>query len=296
MGGIAPSAYALRRAIGLPQRAVTLKAVARVSVRDSLEQDGLVISFLICASARTGTNLLATALRRTGVAGWPFEYFSAELANQPFMLSRLGNIAASAGAPDFAARLPLIIRAGSTDNGVFGSTVHWVQMKNLMAAIGHAGEPILPPSPDAVASLSASFPGLRFIQLTRQNTVAQAISHYRAMKTGRWSELAREPAAAAPVDLPFDEATILRLKQGAETDAAGWEAFLAGRPEPKLALTYEALSADFHETIRRVLEFLDIRASEVNIPPPNFRRQADALSLEWEDRIRGIPAQGGTGT
>ncbi len=255
-----------------------------------------MISFLICASARTGTNLLATALRATGVAGSPLEYFSAELANEPFMLQKLGGIAASTGPTDFAARLPLIIQAGSTRNAVFGSTVHWVQMKNLLAAIGRPGVRILPPNPDVMTALSAAFPGLRFIQLTRQNTVAQAISHYRAMKTGRWSESAREPAPVAPVEIPFDEAAILRLKQGAENDAAGWDAFLAGRPEPKLALTYEALSADFHDTIRRVLTFLDIPASEMKIPQPNYRRQADDLSLEWEARIRGIPAQGGAGT
>jgi LPS sulfotransferase NodH len=248
-------------------------------------------SFFICASARTGTNVLATALRATGVAGRPLEYFSRQLAQGPFMLRMLGLAAAEDGAPDFVARLPAILRAGRTPNGIFGTTVHCVQLENVMAAIGGSiGRPSLLPSAAesaaAVAALRNVFPDLRFIWLRRENCVAQAISHYRAIRSGRWSEAAREPAPAEPVDIPYNGAEILRLTQGAERDASFWARFLAGAEETTLPLTYEQLAADFPETVRRVLDFLGLPAAEIDIPPPVYRRQADATSLDWEARFR----------
>jgi LPS sulfotransferase NodH len=244
-------------------------------------------AFLICASARTGTNLLATALRRTGVAGRPLEYFSVQLANKPFMRETLGLAAAQETPPDFAARLPMILRAGRSSNGIFGATVHWVQLKNVLASIGLVGGARVPAAdPRALAALRANFPGLRFIQLTRENKVAQAISHYRAIQSGRWSESVHEPASAAPADLEFDYEAILRLTRAAETDAACWQAFLAEAEATTLRLTYEGVSADFGGTVRQVLDFLEIPTAGVEIPPPNYRRQADATSLAWEARFR----------
>jgi LPS sulfotransferase NodH len=250
-------------------------------------------SYLICAAARTGTNLLATALRQTRVAGRPLEYFNVPSANQPFMLKELGIEADRDGKPDFAARLPAILRAG-TRGGIFGATVHRPQVRELAQAIGYQGLNGQWPFLDhaALPVLRACFSGLRFIHLRRNNTVAQAISHYRAIRTKRWYEIHKDPI---PNDdetaLPFDFDALRKLLHAAESDAAFWADLLAEETDTTLALSYEELDADFHGVILRVLRFLDVPTDGVTLNPPGYRRQADARSRAWEAQVRGMLAE-----
>jgi LPS sulfotransferase NodH len=245
-------------------------------------------SFLICASARTGTNLLATALRQTKISGSPHEYFNDDMMNEPFMLRLLGLTAASGGPPDFAARLGRILRAGTSPNGVFGATVHWWQLKNLMAAIEKPQELTAPQNRHPPDALRMFFPDLRFIWLRRENKVAQAISHYVAITTGRWYELNSNamPERRSADGVPFDFAAIRHLVDTAEREESGWRRFLASMEDTTLPLTYEELAADFPGVITRVLGFLGLSLAPAEIPPPSFRRQADARSLAWERRYR----------
>ena len=83
--------------------------------------------YLVCASPRSGTELLCRGLAATGVAGCPREYF---LAEDPAKLPdwrfwEEGPYAAGHDVSDKESYLTLVYRLGSTPNGVFGAKIHW---------------------------------------------------------------------------------------------------------------------------------------------------------------------------
>ena len=84
-------------------------------------------SYLVCASQRSGTELLCRGLAATGVAGCPREYF---LAEDPARLPgwgfwEEGPFAAGHDVSGKESYLALVYRLGSTPNGVFGAKIHW---------------------------------------------------------------------------------------------------------------------------------------------------------------------------
>ncbi len=245
-------------------------------------------SYLLCAGARTGSNLLASALRRTGVCGMPFEYFNADLMNDETILRELG---VSAGAVDvgaLAARLDAILKTGTTPNGVFGATVHWWDLERLYGALGKPVERELGLFGVAPEGLRSFFSDLRFIWLRRENKVAQGISHYLARKSGTWHRWVREipTRQSSAAEVPYDFEAIKECVTTAEAEDAGWTHFLTGCAEQTLTLTYEELAADYSRTVARVLSFMGLSLPEGEIPMPAFHRQATARSLEWEQRYR----------
>jgi LPS sulfotransferase NodH len=234
-------------------------------------------SYIICAGPRTGSNLLASALRQTRIAGSALEYFNAATMNGPFMLERLGVAADRADPPDFGARLPEILRAG-TQGDVFGATVHWWDKDHLLRAVRSAC-PEMAAAPGA-ALLRAALPGLRFLWLRREDKLAQAVSHHTARVSGVWQKRAQAGAGGPPPEIPFDFETIGRLVEDAVLQERGWRDFLAGHEADTLAIGYEEFAADYEGTLTRVLAFLGRAVPPQGLPSPPLQRQADARSAE----------------
>ncbi len=234
------------------------------------------LSYLVCSAPRTGSNLLSSGLRESGVAGQPREYFLAENYGTDFL--------AGFEAPEdsalmgLAARVPLLLKASAQD-GVFGATLHWVEQVRLVASLREAaGTPDRPP----LDCLRAVMPRLRFIWLRRENLLAQAISHYVARKSDVWYIWGDQPPPAERPPVPFDFDEIHNMLHGAEFEEQGWRKLLAGQEADTLVVTYEALAADYQGTLARVLGFLDIPLPEAGLPTPKLRRQADARNEELE--------------
>src|SRR5579872_7437627 len=87
--------------------------------------------YLVCSLERTGSGLFAEALRRTGLAGQPMEYFNRRfMQNNPTVQQILHGLDAVEG-------LPEILKAGSTPNGVFGAKIHMGHFYELgLGALG----------------------------------------------------------------------------------------------------------------------------------------------------------------
>jgi LPS sulfotransferase NodH len=237
----------------------------------------LRVTYLVCSAPRTGSNLLSSGLRDTGVAGQPREYFLPDSHGMEY----LAGAQPVDGTPlSLAARVPLLLQAGS-QGGVFGATMHWVEQVRLVASLREAAEtPDRPP----LECLRAVFPGLRFIWLRRENLLAQAISHYVARQSDVWYvwEGDTPRAETSPPPVPFDFEAIQSMLQGAEFEEQGWCKLLAGQEADTLVLTYEELAAGYQGTLARVLGFLDIPVPEAGLPAPKLRRQADARNEELE--------------
>jgi trehalose 2-sulfotransferase len=264
-----------------------------------------MLSYLVCATPRSGSTLLCELLEQTGVAGHPEEYFEAlrhsgvpRKPHEYFDRERHANIIerlAFREMPDGTVRTPSplwdpnnygrylqwALEKGTTPNGVFGAKLMWGYLGDVATLLrtidGMAGLPV----PELLAH---AFPGLRYVQITREDKVRQAVSLWKAVQTQAWrADGERTEPAAEPV---FSFRAINYLVRLLTAHDASWDAYFLGLGRPPLKVTYEELAADQGPVVRRVLAHLGIPAPEpLSLPPPRLSAQADELSEDWVRRV-----------
>jgi LPS sulfotransferase NodH len=246
------------------------------------------LSYLVCATERSGSTLLCELLAGTGVAGRPEEYFEAlgatgrprqpreyfEDAADPGILDLLPELREPLPLPPFEQRLAAALERGTTPNGVFGTKLMWAYLPGFLAGAGD------PPS---------GLGETRWVHVEREDTLAQAISLWRAIQTSEWRADGQDgESGPEPV---FHAGAIAHLCRRLDEHAAAWRAWFAERGIHPLEIAYERFAADPHAGVRAVLAHLGLDAEGVEIPDPPLRRQADSLSAEWTERFRAeVPA------
>ncbi len=132
----------------------------------------------------------------------------------------------------------------------------------------------------------ASFPGLRYLQITRQDKVRQAVSLWKAVQTQSWK---REAGAAdrSAVEPVFSFRAINYLVRLLTAHDASWDAYFLGLGYEPLKITYEELAESTDGVIRRVLAHLGIpEPPELSVhQAPTLSVQADEISEEWVSRV-----------
>jgi LPS sulfotransferase NodH len=268
-----------------------------------------MLSYLVCATPRSGSTLLCELLDQTGVAGHPEEYFEAlrhsgvpRRPHEYFNPERHANIIerlAFRELPDGIVRpanplwdpsdygryLDWALRRGTTDNGVFGAKLMWGYLgdfADLLRSIKGMADLPLP------ALLSRAFPGLRYIQITREDKVRQAVSLWKAVQTQAWRQ--DDPEHMESLGEPvFSFRAINYLVRLLTAHDASWDAYFLGLGQPpQLKVTYEELAADPEPVVHRVLEHLGIPAPDpLELGSPRLLAQADELSEDWVRRVHG---------
>jgi LPS sulfotransferase NodH len=264
-------------------------------------------SYLVCATPRSGSTLLCHLLDRPGLAGHPEEYFEAlrhsGLPRQPdeyFDRSRHANIIerlAFREMPDEGPRpepsplwdagtydryLAWALEAGTTPNGVFAAKLMWGYLGDFVDLLhGIDGLDRLP----VPAVLERVFPDLRYVRITREDKVRQAVSLWRAVQTQAWRQTAGEDARGR-VEPTFSFRAINYLVRLLTAHDASWDAYFLGLGRQPLKVTYEELAAAPGDTVAGVLEYLglDPRATRA-LEPPRLRVQADERSEDWVRRV-----------
>jgi len=236
------------------------------------------VSYLVCATPRSGSTLLCEGLKATGVAGCPEEYFEVLPAtgrprtaadylaglNDPAAHALLGD-APPPHPPPYSSLLDVEhpedhlarVRAwGTTPNGVFGAKVMW----------GHLEDP------------AALFPGARYVWVRRPDTVRQAISLWRALQTQSWRD--EGPSGEGASHAVYCFSALRHLVDLLASHDAAWGRYLAA--EPVLELTYDEIASDLPGALERTLAHLGV-SRPPDWPPalPAMRRQADELSDRW---------------
>lgn len=227
-------------------------------------------SYLICATHRSGSTLLCEALRNTGLAGRPGEYFWRD--NERKRRHEWGSAT-------YAAYLDHLFEHTMTDNGVFGAKIMWGHWSQFVGRLRQ-----LPGCQDlgVMDLLATVFPNLHFIAITRRNKVRQAISLYRAVQTQQWS-LFNESVRPNPP--PYDRAAIEDHRQEILRQENGWQRFFTENGLRPYTVVYEELALAYEATALDVLRFLDVALSKnVQFGPRFLRRQADRLTAQWERR------------
>jgi len=261
-------------------------------------------SYLVCATPRSGSTLLCHLLDQTGIAGHPEEYFEAlrhsgvpRKPHEYFDPQRHANIIerlAFRELPDGIEReanplwepesydryLDWALHEGTTPNGVFGAKLMWGYLGDFATLLrgieGNAGKPV----PELLA---ASFPGLRYVQITREDKIRQAVSLWKAVQTRAWR--AKEDDAPA-VEPTFSFRAINFLVRQLTAHDAAWDAYFLGLGVTPLKITYEELAEAPDRVVRGVLDHLGIAAPPgLTVQVSKLKVQADARSEEWVRRV-----------
>ena len=239
--------------------------------------------YALCAVARSGAHLLTGALQASHLAGRPLQYFHTHLAQK--YAARYGLDAAR----NFTQYLHGLLKGAATANGVFGFRIASWDVDRLVCRLRESGQF----GPNDLAErdlLHAAFPGLRCIQLTREDKLRQAISRARAMQTNLWI---RGKEHVVIGEAKFDPELIDHCLAGAAREEELWLEFFTRNGLDPLALTYEELCADYPGTVKRVFDFLRIRPRRnFDWGSPRTERQADALTEEWAEKYRALRESG----
>jgi LPS sulfotransferase NodH len=234
---------------------------------------------MLCAVARSGSNLLADGLVQVRRAGRPGQYF---LPQNEERTALDHGINPNAG---FASYIRAIVPAAASANGIFGFKMMGWYLETFLARVRETGGFSDGATPD-LEMLRRAFPRLEFIQIVRRNKVRQAISKARALQTGLWKI---QDGKAAKADAHFDPQLIARCLSDIRGEENTWTNFFGRTGVTPFQVEYEELCRDYETTIRSVLDFLKVKLPRrIKISSPVTISQTDATSRQWEERFRAL--------
>jgi trehalose 2-sulfotransferase len=276
-------------------------------------------SYLICATPRSGSTLLCEALKATGVAGVPEEYFEALRhsgrprrpqeyfigAQDRTILRHLGEHTAFDKRPvrsplwdrhDYEPFLRWAIAQGTTPNDVFGAKLMWGYFGDFVSLLREVPEYRELPIQEL---LPAVFPELRYVRVVRANKVRQAVSLWKAVQTATWRQEdsgdadetqiadAAEPDAADGHGprLKFHFHAIEHLLGQILANEACWDAFFEHAGIKPYVVVYEDFVDNYEETALDVLDYIGVETPDSFSFKPRMRRQTDDVNRAWARRF-----------
>lgn len=240
----------------------------------------------MAATARTGSNLLGSLLRSSGGAGFLTEWFHpimlAEIRRETGhprtgLRGRLGqtrrrlrgdarwNLTSRHPQREMAAYLEEVQARSTSDNGVMSTKLMWDQF----AAAVMANDLDLNPHDLPVT----------WVWTRRDDQVAQACSHYRALATDQWVDRAEKVPPP-----PYDTDGIAVALQFVRRCDGAWATWFTSRNLDPLVFTYESISAEPVAAATAVLDRLGV--TPAGPLTTEMRKQGDATNDEWMARFR----------
>lgn len=234
---------------------------------------------MLCAVARSGSNLLADGLVQVRRAGRLGQYF---LPQNEARTARDHSIDPNA---DFASYVRGVVAQTATANGVFGFKIMGWYLEKFLARVRQSGAFGDSSTPE-LAMLRRAFPKLEFVQIMRGNKVRQAISKARALQTGLWKI---QDGKRSLSEARFDPQLIRRCVNDIGREEKMWADFFERAGLEPFQVEYEELCRDYEATVRGVLDFLNITLPRrIKISSPVTISQTDATSREWEQRFLAL--------
>jgi LPS sulfotransferase NodH len=281
-------------------------------------------SYLVCATQRSGSTLVCQALKETGVAGRPEEYFEAlQHSGRPrrpseyftgcdddSIFAQLGE-RERRGGEEPEPRSPLwsrtaydrylewVFEQGTTENGVFGAKMMWNYFGDFVSLLRNVPEYRDTPLAEL---LPAVFPDLTFVRVVRANKVRQAVSLWKAIQTATWRQdnAGDGPTNGIPEDsdvppyksyldehgpaLRFHFNAISHLLGRILQEEARWDAFFEHVRIRPVLVLYENFAADYEPSTLSVLDQLGIAPPEDFSFEPRMKAQSDGLNDDWARR------------
>jgi LPS sulfotransferase NodH len=181
--------------------------------------------YMIVFTLRSGSNLLCDFLRANGL-GQPSEYFQ-----HPLGVANAAYYQELGVAPDDFKTFLTRLLTEKRQNGIFGVKLTWDHKNVLVDALRrHFGRS------DGLLALS---PRQRWIYLRRRDRIGQAISLWRALKSGAWTSSA--PRGGEAGEVGYDFFRLLGLLQAILTEEYLWEEFFQTHGIEPVRVFYEDL-------------------------------------------------------
>lgn len=217
--------------------------------------------YLILASPRSGSTLLARMLHATGKAGDPREYFSPYLLAEERSRRGVNDLS-------FLDLLKLVEQESSKPDGAFGMHLHLSQFEDAFESSARKFR--------TMASFLRSFDKLIWVRRRRRayQAASWAIAHQTRVFTSE------QPSKAVNADAISSHDLVRALALVSGNDE-GWKTILSQMKLPHYIVWYEKLSSDYEETSRGVLDYLELSTAAPTIPPAPIEKQ----STEINDRL-----------
>jgi trehalose 2-sulfotransferase len=238
-------------------------------------------SYVICAVQRSGSSLLCEALKNTGLAGFPEEYFldghleDGEWARQNHISTR-------------ADYVRLVFDKGTSPNGVFGVKIMWNYFHQVIDKLA-----VLPgyEGLSAPQLMMEVFPKLHFIWMVRRDKVRQAVSWAKAAQTDIYAwHKGKMPFQKQ--DPSFDFTFIDNLHQLILEGEAGWQSVFDACGVEPIKVLYEDFIDDYEGTALRILDTLKIpHPKDLKFGERHLQKQANALNDLWVEQFLTMKKQ-----
>ncbi len=222
-----------------------------------------MIPYMICTTARSGSNLLCDYLANTGVLGRPTEHFNPDIVRKG-AFGRRFSFTEPLPCGDYIAWLH---EQHCTPNGVFGTKVLYEDLANYFRF------------PAFVDLLRSS----RCILLRRRDKPRQAVSYYFAAETGLWVHT--DKPRRDPASLPYDHAVLRAHMRRLVEQETMWLAILA-------SLGIEHREVFFEDFVRDPRRHITAIAGDLGVPTEDLpcraslREQGNELSRSFGERLK----------
>jgi LPS sulfotransferase NodH/predicted SAM-dependent methyltransferase/carbonic anhydrase/acetyltransferase-like protein (isoleucine patch superfamily) len=217
-------------------------------------------TLLIAFTMRCGSSFLCEHLRANGI-GDPVEYlqYPFGVANRQFY----DDLGVDYG--DFTGFLDALIENKSV-NDIFSVKIAWDHKNAFLDAIKKIDS--------SIDSLEDFFPGARWLFLRRHDKVAQAISLWKAQKTGVWvAKNSSMPVKEKP-EYKFFE--ILDSLMHILVEDLFWERYFYERKIDPLTLYYEDYEQNVKNAVLMIARYLGV-SEQLRLSEPNDIASVDAI-------------------
>lgn len=272
--------------------AVTDKRIEAVFPADSAAQYPPELAaqgsnYLICYVPRSGSTHLVSLLQHTGLMGKPADFLNPDYVQLPrdedHILAATGVHTISwayesYGVQNMGQYLDFLGRSTRTANGVFGMKVDLYHASMLLRRKMFS---------DTQSAKERGALGWKYVYLTRENLLMQAISYFRAIHSGSWTSV----GTVGKPHCEYDEEGILQCLENLAEFMRKWELVFSLLGIQPLRVTYEHLESDAGSVVRRVMGLVDLVPESEAIPlRSQFERQRSEESFEWAERVRRYAA------
>jgi trehalose 2-sulfotransferase len=223
-------------------------------------------SLIVCATPRTGSGLLCDALWNTGLAGRPDEYFCPSDEQE---YSKVW------GTSIYIDYLNKVIEEGTTPNGIFGLKIMWHHLNDFRERVSKISQFTDIKTHNLFTTL---FPNSRYVWITLRDKVCQAVSLYRARKTGfyRWYE---EKSQGYKKTLNFDFQAIDQIVHEIYKWERGWKRYFEVLGISPYTIVYERdLEYHIEETVKGIVAYIGVKIPDDFAPHTKYRKQSDELT------------------
>jgi len=234
-------------------------------------ENKLNINYIICSSHRSGSELFCEYLCNLGIAGYPYEPFNLTYIKE-------NDIKDNETLKKYCKK---IVSKGSTENGVCGIKILWIQLecffKDLNRRKEYGNVPIL--------DFYRYLPNMKYIFLTRRDKIEQAVSFSIARRTGVWFLEKRKNLSQNNLD--FDADHIMDAYKWIIKCDKRWEQFFKVHRIEPMRILYEDLVRNPKKMISETLDFLEIPfADDLVVKNDRLIKQRNLKSELWVGKIK----------